>query len=610
MQRISGFAEQGAGTVWTNSFASQNVVQENFPFSKITVYLTGTTTLAILYADNNTPPTPLPNPFTADEHGWWWFYVADGRYDIQITPQTAPSIPWTIGDVSVYDAGADPSGNLIAGPGILITQNPGPPASSTIEVNPNLQIRSLDLNNGACSVRFFVDSSCTLTISDGAGNPVAWLSTSNLYEHGPSYFNLGFNGVLQAGRIELDNGPCQMSIGFDAACHLQFTNAAGTPVAWLNQDGTFNAEGGLGTHGDVKAGGDVTATGDIKADGDVNIQGQYLINGQPIGVGSWAGDQQANGHSVLGVNCIQWSNPAGFMSICIDQDANLLVSNAQERMRVSATGIVQVSNGYLRVMGTAPDPMTGFGVEIWSDSPNGMSGMDVYDYEGATFRLLEIDASPLALNTRSGGEVIIGSPGMRITSAGDVVLAAPVTGQGAGSVLSFAGGLGFVHKSIYLTVDYDYLGGYAGDSLFITNTHSQGIKIESPLVEVPGVQYTPAYTYFYGAAPTFWLSSQGGTGPGGQFTIKTRGDVAHGYTFSTPNPSPPPAFFIDNLPLLTARTDDACPNRVGILNVNPQFELEVGGQTADQGVTPGNAKFNGDVYITGRLVVNGVQIAP
>src|SRR5215475_1019480 len=100
MQRAMGFAEQGSTIVWTNSFPSSNLVQGSWPFSTITVYLTGTTTLAQLYSDNNTPPTPMANPFTADVNGWWWFYAPDGRYDVTIFNE-AGLLAWTMADISL-----------------------------------------------------------------------------------------------------------------------------------------------------------------------------------------------------------------------------------------------------------------------------------------------------------------------------------------------------------------------------------------------------------------------------------------------------------------------------------------------------------------------------
>lgn len=58
----------------------------------VTVYVAGTTRLATIYADNAVPPTPRANPFTSDSHGYWFFYAAPGRYDVQLSGGS-PSIP-------------------------------------------------------------------------------------------------------------------------------------------------------------------------------------------------------------------------------------------------------------------------------------------------------------------------------------------------------------------------------------------------------------------------------------------------------------------------------------------------------------------------------------
>jgi hypothetical protein len=50
----------------------------------VTVYLTGTTTKAALYATNDTSQ-PLANPLTTDANGRYSYYVANGVYDETVT---------------------------------------------------------------------------------------------------------------------------------------------------------------------------------------------------------------------------------------------------------------------------------------------------------------------------------------------------------------------------------------------------------------------------------------------------------------------------------------------------------------------------------------------
>src|SRR5215510_14216745 len=102
MQRAQGFAQQGDQLVLTAGLGSVTRVQGSYPGATIRVYYTGTTNLATIYADNKTPPTPLANPFTADGDGYWWFYAANGRYDVALSGGGMTE-PWTMGDLFLDD---------------------------------------------------------------------------------------------------------------------------------------------------------------------------------------------------------------------------------------------------------------------------------------------------------------------------------------------------------------------------------------------------------------------------------------------------------------------------------------------------------------------------
>lgn len=69
MQKLGGIARDTAG----NSLAGTTV----------TVYLTGTLTLASIFSDNGI--TPKANPFTGNADGSYFFYAANGRYDLVLT---------------------------------------------------------------------------------------------------------------------------------------------------------------------------------------------------------------------------------------------------------------------------------------------------------------------------------------------------------------------------------------------------------------------------------------------------------------------------------------------------------------------------------------------
>lgn len=62
----------------------------------------GTDTFSAIFSDNLGSPTPKVNPFTADANGYFFFYAADGRYDVTITPTSGGSA-YTLGDVLLDD---------------------------------------------------------------------------------------------------------------------------------------------------------------------------------------------------------------------------------------------------------------------------------------------------------------------------------------------------------------------------------------------------------------------------------------------------------------------------------------------------------------------------
>ena len=67
----------------------------------ITVYLTGTETLASLFSDKS-GAVPKDNPFDTDDVGRFSFYAADSRYDIKISK--AELADYTLQDIQLIDS--------------------------------------------------------------------------------------------------------------------------------------------------------------------------------------------------------------------------------------------------------------------------------------------------------------------------------------------------------------------------------------------------------------------------------------------------------------------------------------------------------------------------
>jgi hypothetical protein len=103
----NGFCETGNQKVVSGGLNSSTNVQRSFPQCVITVYGAGTVTLATIYSDNGTVPTPLSNPFTANLNGSWTFFTNNGQYDIVRSGAGIPS-PITLPSVTIYDPSTGP----------------------------------------------------------------------------------------------------------------------------------------------------------------------------------------------------------------------------------------------------------------------------------------------------------------------------------------------------------------------------------------------------------------------------------------------------------------------------------------------------------------------
>jgi len=104
MERAQAWAERGDSPVLappaTSTTPQLRQYQQSYPGATVTVYLTGTGVLATIYSDNSS--TPLSNPFTADQFGHWFFYAANGTYDVQISG-AGLATPYTIGGILLFD---------------------------------------------------------------------------------------------------------------------------------------------------------------------------------------------------------------------------------------------------------------------------------------------------------------------------------------------------------------------------------------------------------------------------------------------------------------------------------------------------------------------------
>jgi hypothetical protein len=132
MQKVQGDASTGNVTVVTLGNVSTTVVEGSFPSATVTVFNQGTLVLASIFGDNGV--TPKANPFIAGSDGSWFFYAANGRYDISLV---ATGLSKTLGDVLLND----PAGNQAFGGNVTIAGTLGVTGITTLASLPVLNKR-------------------------------------------------------------------------------------------------------------------------------------------------------------------------------------------------------------------------------------------------------------------------------------------------------------------------------------------------------------------------------------------------------------------------------------------------------------------------------------
>ncbi len=196
--KLQGYCEDGGKTVSTLGVNSITKVQQSYPNCTVTVYNTGTVTLANIYSDNS--GTVLSNPFTASNTGVWYFYADNNTYDVRFSNASIPT-PFTLGAQSIIDP-------MIIG-GIRYADT-FPGADPCIKIRN--AIANLPANGGtvdaraffgtySCSVNPFMDGHIATNVILGAVTlniDIPWeLNTSNTLIGGGRENNLFYNTILR-----------------------------------------------------------------------------------------------------------------------------------------------------------------------------------------------------------------------------------------------------------------------------------------------------------------------------------------------------------------------------------------------------------------------------
>lgn len=231
-QRAQGYCQQGGQVVVTSGLNSTTKVQQSYPSCTVTVYLTGTLTLATLYSDNSS--TPQANPFTASSVGLWFWYAVNGRYDVKMSGGGIAS-PFTIADILLADpTGSSPAvTSVTAGAGIAVT---GPTITPTVSntwgaVPSGSQLQYLRIQpNTGNNTTFQFSPTTTYRSTD-----------YNFPSQAPG-------GSLSIGSNQFTMTPCPLGVsGADVAHYLYFSGGTGTAEAGLITGGTCTSGATTGT---------------------------------------------------------------------------------------------------------------------------------------------------------------------------------------------------------------------------------------------------------------------------------------------------------------------------------------------------------------------------
>jgi hypothetical protein len=143
---FQNYCQLGGKQVILANLPSTTLVQQSFPRCTVSVYFSGTTTLATIFSDKT--GTTLSNPFTADNDAYFVFYAAPMiPYDITISGGGMPA-PFTFPDVIVSSGGGGGTGCTLGGipaTAVLSTNGTGCVGDSFFTYN----FGTVDVNGGA-----------------------------------------------------------------------------------------------------------------------------------------------------------------------------------------------------------------------------------------------------------------------------------------------------------------------------------------------------------------------------------------------------------------------------------------------------------------------------
>lgn len=304
-QRAFGFCQTGAIIGLVSGLSVAPDIQASYPGCTVTVNITGGGS-ATLYSDSALS-VPLANPFTASlTTGYWFFYAANGHYDVQLSGAGFPS-PITLGDYGLGLGGG--SGGLSG-----MTTGQVPIAATASTVTSSKAIQGTDTNLLSSGT---ISGTSALLCTDASGGATTTscsssAGVSSLTGDGTIITNSASTGATTLTIAGTSGGiPCFSSSSAWKSSALLTTGfltkgggAGNCPAASLLDDGatTANTLTYSGTAGFTASQGPVSSATDGVHAGRISLVGNTTVPNLPANTFSWLAPNSASFTS-YGIQC-------------------------------------------------------------------------------------------------------------------------------------------------------------------------------------------------------------------------------------------------------------------------------------------------------------------
>lgn len=383
------------------------------PLATITVRNAGTATLSTVFSDNAS--TPKTNPFTADTDGYWFFYAANGRYDITLSGGGIVT-PYTLSDVVILDSTAIGSICGISGSGVtMVTGTTGTDfslncnnATDTITYNlPSASAANRGLvTTGAQTLAGVKTFSTPIAPgSGGTGVNAATAANGNLLIGNGTGFTVAPLTAAGTGSILITNGAG--SIGLDTAQDINPSSSPNFALLTLSDGLILPGETGPVIH---LSSGD--AVGLPMAAGQLVVGAGVGVNPVIASLGAGPGIGVSSGVGTLTVNNTASLNGMSFGTFPTQSFA---VSTGGSDFGISSVGGIHTFS--LPDAGITTRGVMNTGVQQFLGAKAFSSTITAAQFGGATIAGTNVNASATGVIT-----TLVGSLGTGTGTTGPVAL--------------------------------------------------------------------------------------------------------------------------------------------------------------------------------------------